>query len=137
VTAELGPEGKADYQAMLSGKLVLPPSDSFGPCFERATKPLRRFDLGFTPDVLIEPHRIVRGLEPDSAAAKAGLRNGDEIVKPVPQDGIQGDQAALMHLQVRRDGRLLEIIYLPRGETVQAYQWVRKPGCAVTGAALP
>jgi hypothetical protein len=130
LTAELGPEGKSDFDAMLAGRLVVPPSDSFGPCFARTTAPLRRYELGFVTDVLIEPHRIVRGLKPDSAAAAAGLRDGDEIVKPVPQDLIQSDQTALMHLQVRRDGKVFDITYLPRGETVQAYQWAPTGRCS-------
>ena len=123
VTRELGQTGKAQLEAMLAGDLVIPPSDSFGACYERTTAPLRRYDLGFTTDVLSEPARIVRGLEPGSAAALAGLQNGDHIVKPVPQDGIQADQHALLHLQVQRRDRTLDIAYLPRGETVEAYQW--------------
>ena len=127
--AELGSDGIADFNDMLAGKLVLPPSDSFGPCFQRTTKPLRRYELGFTTDVLVEPKRIVRGLKPGSAAALAGLRDGDEIAKPVPQDSIQANQAALLHLQIRRDGKLTDISYLPRGETVDAYQWEKAPSC--------
>ncbi len=129
VTAEIGAQGKADLDAMLAGDLIVPPSDSFGPCFTRTTAPLRRYDLGFTPDVLIEPKRIVRGLEPGSAAAQAGLRDGDEITRPVPQDLIQSDQTARLNLHVRRDGALLDISYLPRGEAVSAYQWVKTADC--------
>ena len=121
--AELGPDGVANFDAMLAGKLVLPPSDSFGPCFQRTTKPLRRYELGFATDVLIQPKRIVRDLQLGSAAALAGVRNGDEIVKPVPQDLIQSDQTALLHLVIRRDGKLMDITYLPRGEIVEVYQW--------------
>jgi predicted metalloprotease with PDZ domain len=120
---ELGQTGKAQLEAMLAGALVIPPSDSFGVCYERTTAPLRRYDLGFTTDVLSEPGRVVRDLEPGSAAALAGLQNGDHIVKPVPQDGIQADQHALLHLQVQRGDKTLDITYLPRGETVHAYQW--------------
>lgn len=129
IAAELGPAGVADFNAMLTGSLVVPPSDSFGRCFERTSAPLRRYDLGFTPDVLIEPARVVRGLEPGSAAARAGLKDGDSIVKPVPQDRIQSDQAALLQLSIQRDGKPLEISYLPRGETVEAYQWKRTGDC--------
>ena len=56
------------------------------------------------------------------------MRDGDEIVVPVPQDGIQGDQTATLTLQIKRDGKTFPITYLPRGETVQAYQWERVPG---------
>lgn len=125
VRKELGAKGVADFRAMLAGASPLPPSDAFGPCFRRVAKPLRRYQLGFDPKVLVEPRRIVRGLIAGSAAAKAGLRNGDEILKPVGQDHIQGDQAGILTLQVRRGDQEMEISYLPRGETVSAWQWER------------
>ncbi|WP_426700744.1 peptidase M61 [Rhodanobacter sp. Col0626] len=124
VTQALGKRGKLQFQQMMRGKLVVLPPDAFGRCFRRVTRPLRRYELGFTPDVLIEPRRIVRGLIPGSEAARAGIRNGDEIVKPVPQDGIQADQHARLELKIRRGAQAMDISYLPRGEVVDAYQWV-------------
>jgi predicted metalloprotease with PDZ domain len=123
VGKELGEKGVANFRAMLAGATQLPPSDAFGPCFRRVARPLRRYQLGFDPKVLVEPKRIVRGLIAGSAAEKAGLRNGDEILKPVGQDHIQGDQTGILTLQVRRGDREMEISYLPRGETVSAWQW--------------
>jgi predicted metalloprotease with PDZ domain len=132
VTRELGDKGRGEFQAMLAGALVLPDSDAFGACFRRTTAPLRRYELGFDTKVLIEPKRIVRGLVAGSAAERAGVRNGDEIAKPVPQDAIQADQNATLTLLIRRDGGTLPITYLPRGETVMANQWARTgaSGCA-------
>jgi C-terminal processing protease CtpA/Prc len=75
--------------------------------------------------VLIERPRIVRGLIAGSAAESAGVRNGDEITKPVPQDMLQGQQDGILTLEILRGGKPLEISYLPRAETVDAYQWVR------------
>jgi predicted metalloprotease with PDZ domain len=124
----LGDIGVTTLHDMLAGKLVLPESDAFGPCFTRTTAKLRRYELGFDPAVLIQPKRIVRGLVPNSAAAQAGLRDGDEIVKPVPQDGIQADQRATLALLIRRGATEFAITYLPRGEVVDAYQWQRVPG---------
>jgi len=121
--AELGDDGLAGLEAMLAGDTVLPSPDAFGPCFTRVTRPLRRFDLGFDPAVLVAEERVVTGLKPGSQAARAGLRNGDRIVNRFPQDSLQGDQEATLTLQVERDGRRFEITYLPRGETVEAYQW--------------
>ena len=125
VAKELGARGVADFRAMLAGATPVPPSDAFGPCFRRVARPLRRYQLGFDPKVLVEPKRIVRGLIAGSAAARAGLRDGDEILKPVGQDHIQGDQAGILTLQVRRGDQVIEISYLPRGETVSAWQWER------------
>lgn len=122
---ELGEAGRRELEDMLAGAVVLPEPDAFGPCFTRITKPLRRYELGFEPRVLIENPRIVRGLEPRSAAARAGLQNGDEILKPVPQDSVQGRQDAWLTLEVRRGDEELTIRYQPRGETVDAWQWER------------
>jgi hypothetical protein len=125
VTKELGEKGRTEFQAMLSGATMLPEPGGFGPCFTRTTKMLRRYQLGFEPKVLTEPKRIVRGLITGSAAERAGVRDGDEITQPVPQDRMQGDQEAILTLKLLRDGKPLEISYLPRGEAVEAYQWIR------------
>lgn len=133
---ELGRRAVADFRAFLDGRMPIPASDAFGPCFARTAVPLRRYVLGFDPAVLAEPKRIVRGLVAGSAAAVAGLRDGDEIVVPVPQDAIQGNQQERLKLTVRRDGRTFPIVYLPRGETVAAYQWRRVAGVRDAACAL-
>jgi hypothetical protein len=125
VTKELGQKGKTEFQAMLSGAIMLPESGGFGPCFTRTTTMLRRYQLGFEPKVLVEPKRIVRGLIPGSAAERAGVRDGDEITRPVPQDALQGQQDGVLTLNLLRNGIPLEISYMPRGEAVEAYQWMR------------
>jgi predicted metalloprotease with PDZ domain len=125
VAKELGEKGTREFEGMLAGRIQLPGSGGFGPCFTRTTKMLRRYQLGFEPKVLTEPKRIVRGLIPGSAAERAGIRDGDEITQPVPQDRIQGEQDGILTLNLLRDGKPLEISYAPRGETVEAYQWTR------------
>ncbi len=131
----LGAGAVDEFRAFLDGRMPVPASDAFGSCFRRITKKLRRYELGFLTDVLAEPKRVVRGLVPGSAAAQAGLRDGDEIVDPVPQDGIQGEQAERLTLRVRRADRIFPVTYLPRGETVDAYQWERVPGADAQGCA--
>jgi membrane-associated protease RseP (regulator of RpoE activity) len=76
----------------------------------------------------MEPARVVRGLVSGSAAARAGLRNGDAIVKPVPQDAVQESQTATLTFLIKRGDKEFAITYLPRGEIVPAYQWKRVPG---------
>lgn len=121
--AELGEAGPQGLEAMLNGALMLPGSSAFGACFERTTAPLRRYELGFEPAALTESPRLVRGLIAGSAAEVAGVRDGDEIMRPVGQDGLQGDQTGLLTLNLRRGDEVFEITYLPRGETVDAGQW--------------
>jgi len=130
VVREIGEKGKAQFEAMMAGRPIALRSEAFGPCLRSTPVALRRYELGFTPDVLIEKRRVVRGLVAGSAAEKAGIRNGDEIVKPVPQDGIQGDQKALLKLQIAREGKVMDVSYLPRGESVAVPQWVAvSPSC--------
>lgn len=74
---------------------------------------------------MAEPVRIIRGLIPGSETERAGLRNGDEIVHPVGLDGIQGNQKGMRTLQIRRDGKVFPVSYLPRGEAVEVPQWQR------------
>lgn len=126
---ELGAKGLADFDKMLAGGTVLPPSDAYGACFERTTRPLKRFDLGFEPALLATPGRVVKGLKPSSNAALAGLRDGDRVLNRFPQDALQGDQGKTVTLEVERDGQQLSLTYLPRGEAVDAYQWQTVPDC--------
>ncbi len=58
----------------------------------------------------------------------AGLRDGDEIVNPVGLDAIQADQKATVTAQVRRNGSVFPLTWLPRGASAEAYQWRRVPG---------
>jgi hypothetical protein len=121
----LGETGVADFRAFMTGRMPIPSSGAFGPCFSRTMKTARRYEVGFDPAVLGETRRIVRGMVRGSAAEAAGLHNGDEILKPVPQDNIQGDQKLIQTLEVKRGGRTFQISYLPRGEPVEVYQWKR------------
>lgn len=127
IKAELGDEGIAQFEAMLDGKTVVPPSDAFGPTFKRIQKPLKRFDLGFDPASLLARPKIVRGLVSGSNAETAGLRNGDEVLNTFSQDGLQGDQQAFLELKIKRGDEPLTIRYQPRGEEVMTYQWARVP----------
>jgi hypothetical protein len=127
---EIGEDGPAVHRAMLAGELMSPESDDYGPCFRRTTKKIRRFELGFDPKSLIATPHIIHGLMPDSEAAKAGLREGDTVNYGVALDAVQGEVNRTLSLQVTRDGKTFPLLYLPRGEAVDAYQWERIPGKA-------
>ena len=128
VAAELGETGRRLHADMKSGKLMLPEPSDFGPCFTRTTARFRRFELGFDPKSLVGDVKTIRGLIPGSEAEKAGLRDGDVVTYAVALDSVQGDPARTLTLRVTRDGRIFPITYLPRGETVEAYQWTRIQG---------
>ena len=74
------------------------------------------------------PDATIRGLMADSEAAKAGLREGDEVSYGVALDAVQGEVHRTLTLNVTRDGKTFPIVYLPRGEAVEAYQWERVSG---------
>jgi len=139
VTRELGPSAKEEYEAMLAGAVMVPDSDAFGPEYERTVAPLRRFELGFDPKVMLERPSVIHGLVSGSEAEKAGLRDGDEILLVSEGlDSVQENQKRLLTLKVRRGGKDLSVTYLPRGETVDAYQWVRRTGpAAVQALSVP
>ncbi|WP_293373103.1 hypothetical protein [Phenylobacterium sp.] len=125
---ELGDDGRKLHADMLAGKLMLPESGDFGPCFARTTAKFRRFDLGFEAKSLVGDVKTIRDLKPDSEAAKAGLLNGDVVTYSVAMDSVQGDPKRMLTLKVTRGGKTFPITYLPRGETVDAYQWARVAG---------
>jgi hypothetical protein len=128
VRNELGDDGLRLHADMLAGKLMLPAPADFGPCFTRTTAPFRRFELGFEPKSLVGDVKTIRGLDPASEAAKAGLRDGDVVTVSVAMDSVQGDPTRMLTLKVTRDGKTFPITYLPRGETTDAWQWARGPG---------
>jgi predicted metalloprotease with PDZ domain len=128
VGGELGDDGRRLHADMLAGKLMLPGSDDFGPCFTRTTAKFRRFELGFDPKSLVGDVKTIRGLMAGSEAARAGLKDGDVVTYAVALDSVQGDPARTLTLKVTRAGRTFPITYLPRGETVDAYQWARVAG---------
>ena len=125
---EIGEEAVTVHRSMLAGGLMLPESGDYGPCFQRTTKKIRRFELGFDPKSLTLTSHIIHGLIPDSEAAKAGLREGDAVNYGVALDAVQGEVNRTLTLQVTRDGTTFPLTYLPRGEAVNAYQWERIPG---------
>ncbi|MCM5548234.1 hypothetical protein [Xanthomonas hortorum] len=120
--AEAGRQAVADYQAMQMGKLVLPPSNAFGPCFRRVLRKTRPFDPGVAMSTFASPKKVV-GLIAGSEADKAGLRNGDTVLKGGPGDALLNDPGQTMTLTIRRGAQTFDVTYLPRGAPVDTYQW--------------
>lgn len=129
---EIGEDGPATHRAMMAGELMLPESDGFGPCFRRTPAKIRQFDMGFDNKSLLGADKTIQGLKPDSEAAKAGVREGDKVISGGASDSIQADVTRTVTLNLTRDGKPLSITYLPRGQTVDAYQWERVVGVSET-----
>jgi hypothetical protein len=82
VVRELGPEGGEDFDRLIAraDRPVEPPPSAFGPCFKRADRKEPMFELGFDPSSLRSDPILIRGLLRGSAAARAGLREGDLVL---------------------------------------------------------
>lgn len=128
VEAEIGPEARSDHEAFLHSRLYVPPSNIFGPCFERVRDDYPKFELGFDQASLGQQPARIQGLVAGSAAARAGLRDGDLVLSSTPVDrAMFTDFDARMEIEVERDGERHRIEYTPRGEMVESYNWVRVP----------
>ncbi|KQW68147.1 hypothetical protein ASE17_06725 [Phenylobacterium sp. Root77] len=125
LTKELGPQAKTEFEAMMAGKLLVPASDAYGPCFQREAAQFRSFELGFDSASLTTNPRIVKGLVAGSQAAAAGVRDGDEITEAVVLDAVQAKPEQTITLKIRRQGQDLSITYLPRGKAQDGYRWAR------------
>lgn len=136
LTKELGPQAKTDFEAMLAGRLIVPPSDAYGPCFKRQIATYRAFELGFDPASLTTSPRVVKGLVSGSNAAAAGLQNGDEITEAVVLDAIQSEPDAKLTFAVRRNGEIRQISYQPRGAAAEGYRWTRVAGVPDSACAI-
>lgn len=129
---QIGPEAVALHKSMMTGGLVVPESGDYGPCFRRVDARIRRYEQGFTAKT-VDGKRIVDALVEGSEAAKAGLRNGDEIAEMpvITTEGVKRDPLRSMTVVVLRDGQKVPVAYLPRSlATYPAYQWERVPGVA-------
>jgi S1-C subfamily serine protease len=81
---------------------------------------------------LVEPRRVTE-LKPGSAAAKAGLREGDEIVSwegVTPRIAHSAPNVVLasrVQLRVGRDGREFSVDFPTAGPVVTEYHWTLRP----------
>ncbi|MDP3489823.1 MAG: hypothetical protein Q8R71_06770 [Phenylobacterium sp.] len=125
VGAQIGVDkAQAQFDAMAAGTRLLPPADLYTPCLQVVPRQVRTFELGF-PRAVLNGERIVSGLVPGSAAAQAGLREGDAITDVRDLNVARKDQEQTITLTVERDGAALTLTYLPRGQTVEAWGWAR------------
>ncbi len=125
VGAEIGTaKAKAQYEAMVAGTRLLPPTDLYAPCLKVVPRQARVFELGF-PRAVLNGTSIVEGLVPGSAAAQAGLRQGDRITEVLGLNLARRDQEQTITLTVARDDGPVTVTYLPRGAPVEALGWAR------------
>ncbi|CAJ0548353.1 Ff.00g019660.m01.CDS01 [Fusarium sp. VM40] len=127
VLSELGCEAIQDYEQMTQGALQIPNATTMDPPMRLVRDDLEMVELGFEPISLSS--RVVAGLKPGSRAEKAGVRNGDEILKSISLWTLSAKYGAMNQLTIRRanSDEVLEVKYWPRSwEKVEAYQYVRQ-----------
>jgi predicted metalloprotease with PDZ domain len=129
---ELGPAVAAQLDSVVvrGTKTVFVPPDAFGPCFTHSWTQVVVPDFAFdrrTPGV-----QTVVSLVPSSAAADAGLRNGDVVTTPVAPDLLDSDQVQQMKLDVVRDRESLYLTYMTRPMVNESWQWSRVSGVPVS-----
>lgn len=112
------------YDAMFKGDLIIPSAD----CLERYDLKLvkmewHKFELGFDTQSMREFK--VRGLVPGSAAEKAGVKEGDIILKGFMVWIVEDELDVPMRIIVLRNGKEVKFEWWPRSdEVVEAYGWV-------------
>jgi len=94
------------------------PPDALAPALTGAIRKVYEFQLGFDREASLAAQQV-KGLISGSAAAKAGLREGDELAGW----DIHGEADQEIRLQVRRGDKLQTIRYYPRGAAVEILQF--------------
>lgn len=97
------------------------PADALGDEFTGRTAIIHSYDAGFDQARSTNQRRIL-GLDRRSAAARAGLREGDRLLSW----RLSGDPDVQNSLQIERAGRTLRVSYLPRGRAAQVMQFQPK-----------
>jgi hypothetical protein len=113
---------------MVAGVRVVPPPNTFGPCFKPETYQGRQNELGFDEAALRGTKKTIRNLVAGSNAARAGLQEGDEVIQRSLPD--QDEPNREVTVTVQRDGAPVTMRFAPEGRGVEVYRWARVPGIA-------
>lgn len=133
IDTSLGEPGLRAIDDLLTGARLVPPPEILGDGFERRALPMQQYVLGFSEKSFGVAR--VEGLLPDSAASNAGVRNGDAIVSHDYSNRDRELQPAPITLCIERNGQQQVITFVPRGETVEGFEWF-KAGDAVRMSAV-
>ncbi|WP_281165130.1 aminotransferase class I/II-fold pyridoxal phosphate-dependent enzyme [Liquorilactobacillus sicerae] len=107
----------------LGAGLMLPPKDLFSPAYQLVEGKVPQEEQGFDSTVRFEIPSIIHGLIPGSNAEKAGLQNGDEIIKYDSDWNTMEDPKMLTNVVVDRQGQQIALSYLARGSKTACWQY--------------
>jgi predicted metalloprotease with PDZ domain len=135
---QLGPDGRALYEEFRAGgKLLDLPTDVMGPCFRRETVEYRPFALGFDAGAATAgDQRSIRNLIKGSAAERAGVREGDDVIGNLQLNAARADTSAALTLELRRNGTPVTVTFVPRLGPLQGYRWAYDPAVPTSACKL-
>jgi predicted metalloprotease with PDZ domain len=108
-------------QYVENGRSIEVPGGVLGPCVQSHTEAIGHFELGFDrSSVSAEPHRAV-GVQPESEAYKAGLRDGQQLIG---WSIYNGDPTKQVKLTIKTKTGRQVITYYPQGNKVPVQQFV-------------
>ena len=103
---------------VVSAETIDVPPDALAPDLTGRVKPVYEYVLGFERERSLSNRRVY-GLVAGSAAAQAGLAEGDELVAW----DLRADPDKKTELKIRRDGKVKTISYFPRGKRSDVLQF--------------
>jgi hypothetical protein len=83
--------------------------------------------LGFDPSAYMTAPRVIKGLVAGSAAARAGLHDGDAVVSGMDVSDPSFKYDKPITLTILRGGAEMGFTFTPQGEAVTGYRWARNP----------
>ena len=119
---------REDYESVIvNGEDFLPPPNMLGACYDLRLVNEGTYDVGFDANATLS-NGIVSGVATDSAAYKAGLRNGLKFLEKVSGGG--GDTSAPLVLRLQGEDDPFELSYLPISSPFTSVpQFFRKAKC--------
>jgi predicted metalloprotease with PDZ domain len=120
-----GPDTVSDIRDyIVSGQTLPLPPTALGGCFSTAKRSFYTFDSGFDIDTLYRDGRI-RNVKAGSEAYKAGLRDGQTVLRSGAIDPNEPDHA--IEMTVVDSGIPKKVRYLPHGIQSEVDQYETKP----------
>lgn len=121
VLREAGPEAAERFDAVIvRGEQPNPPEDAYGFRFTRRPRTIARYELGFD-----DRGGSVRELISGSAAQRAGLVEGDELISVEAAPLLPTQEVTVV---VKRDGKEHVVRYFParEAETRVGWEWIER-----------
>jgi hypothetical protein len=122
----LGDAGVTEFKGMMEGQPLNLPENLLGPCFRREAMVYRQYRPGFR--ILTDRGGVPRvaRLQQGSAAARVGVREGDEVLDPDLKPTDQALAGLPVTLHLRRDEKNLSLALTDAwGPQVSGWRYVR------------